>query len=664
MTPLLLSALLLAAPPAPLVSGLVNPESVAIGPGGKVYVSAIGEFDKAGDGAIFTVEDGKLVPFVAGLDDPKGIAFHLGFLYVADRNRVLKIDPKGTIAQFAPPNAFPSEPMFLNDVVIDPEGGNVYVSDSGDRKGGGGAVFRISPNGVVSLVTDHTRIPGLNIPNGLAMDGASFLLLADFGTGDLYRVKIADGTSEKVASGLGAGDGLAWDHYGRLFVSDYKGGKVHVIPRPGAKPVLVAEGFKAAADICIDHAKRRILVPDMTAGTLSELPAQVPGEAVDESPFPLKTELAFADMKWTGWEKETDTGKPSPLRPIVLTHAHDGSGRTFVATEQGVIHVIPNEANPKATKVFLDISSKVQYDDKTNEEGLLGMVFHPKYKENGEFFVYYTPKNPKKTNYVVRFKVSKDDPDKADPASETIVLKYENRPFWNHAGGTIVFGPDGMLYVFHGDGGAGNDPFGNGQNLNTWFGKILRIDVNNPADGKAYSVPKDNPFVGKENAKPEIWAYGLRNIWRMAFDKATGQLWAGEVGQNLYEEINLIKKGGNYGWNAREALHPFGGRGSGPKPEFIEPIWEYHHEVGRSITGGGVYNGKKHPELVGHYLYADYTSSKIWALKYDAKEGRVTANRPIPDKSRPVISFGEDEKGEMYLLTVAADGKGIFGLAK
>jgi len=196
------------------------------------------------------------------------------------------------------------------------------------------------------------------------------------------------------------------------------------------------------------------------------------------------------------------------------------------------------------------------------------------------------------------------------------------------------------------------------------FGKILRIDVSAAAEGKAYTVPKDNPFVGKEGAKPEIWAYGIRNVWRMAFDKATGQLWAADVGQNLFEEINIIKKGGNYGWNTREALHPFGGRGTGPKPEFIDPIWEYHHDIGKSITGGTVYNGTKFPELVGHYLYADYTSSKIWALKYDAKAGRVTANRPIKDKSRPVISFGEDEKGEVYLLTVSADGKGIFGLSK
>lgn len=319
MNPLLLSTLLLAAPPAPLVGGLKNPESVAIGPDKRAYVTAIGEFDKPGDGGVYAVDNGKLVPFVTGLDDPKGIAFHLGFCYVADRNRVLQIDPKGAVKQFAPPNAFPNEPKFLNDVVVDPEGGTVYVSDSGDLKGSGGAVYRISPNGVVGLVTDYARIPGLNTPNGLAMDGASFLLLADFGTGDLHRIKIADGSAEKVASGLGSADGLAWDHYGRLYVSDYKGGKIFVINRPGDKPALVAEGFEQAADICIDHAKRQVLVPDMKAGTLTALPAVVPGADVDEAPFALQTELAFGDMKWTGWEKETDTGKPTPLRPIVST---------------------------------------------------------------------------------------------------------------------------------------------------------------------------------------------------------------------------------------------------------------------------------------------------------------------------------------------------------
>src|SRR5262249_1585776 len=155
------------------------------------------------------------------------------------------------------------------------------------------------------------------------------------------------------------------------------------------------------------------------------------------------------------------------------------------------------------------------------------------------------------------------------------------------------------------------------------------------------AIPKDNPFVGQQDVRPEIWAYGVRNLWRMAFDKKTGKLWAGDVGQNLYEEIDIIEKGGNYGWNVRESLHPFGGKGTGPRPDLVDPIWEYHHAVGKSITGGGVYRGKQFPELDGMYLYADYVSGKIWALKYDEKEKRVTANRPIKDQAKPIMSWGE-----------------------
>lgn len=656
---------LVAAPPTPLVEGLKRPESVAVGPTGKVYVSEIGEPDKAGDGRVVLVENGKVTPFATGLDDPKGVATFQKWIYVADKTRVYRFDESGKRELFAPENVFPTDPLFLNDVAVDPESGNVYVSDSGDKKGSGGAVYRIAPNGAVTVVADTKTIPELHTPNGVALDGASFLLVGDFGTGNLFRVKLSDRSFEKIADGLGAVDGIVWDHFGRLYVSDWKGGKVHVIPRPGEKPVLFAEGLQRAADLCYDAANKRILVPDMFAGSILPFEAAVPGAPVDESPLAIETVPAFNTVTWTGWSPETDTGKLNQHRPIVLTHAGDGSGRTFVALQQGTIHAVPKDRDNAKTKVFLDITKKVRYADNMNEEGLLGFCFHPNFKTNGEAFVFYTPKDaPTRSNVVSRFKLSKSDPEVLDPASEEEILRYENRPYWNHDGGTIAFGNDGKLYIVHGDGGAGNDPHGNAQNLGVLFGKILRIDIDKKDDGKNYAIPADNPFKDDPKARPEIYAYGLRNVWRMAFDKPTGALWAADVGQNLYEEINLVKAGGNYGWNRREGLHPFGARGSGPRKEFVDPIWEYHHDVGRSITGGSVYRGAKLPDLAGHYLYGDYVSTKLWALKYDEKAGRVTANRPIASRGRPILSFGEDEAGEMYLLSASSDGKGIFGFAK
>ncbi|MCE9529539.1 MAG: PQQ-dependent sugar dehydrogenase, partial [Planctomycetes bacterium] len=514
-------------PPKPLIEGLKNPESVALW-GGKIYVSTIGEFDKDGDGAIMVIEKGKAVPFHTGLDDPKGIAAYQKFLYVTDNKKVWRIDDTGKATLFAPASAFPTEPIFLNDVAVDQESGMVYVSDSG-AKGKGGAVYRITPQGLVSVVVNEKNLPTINTPNGLALDGASHLLLLDFGSGDLYRIKLADRSSEKISEGFEGGDGLAWDFHGRLFVSSWKTGKFWVIPKVGEKPILLAEGFKSAADICLDATGKNILLPDMLAGTLSVMPIKIPGFEVDESPLALETAVAFPALKWTGWKGETDEGKVNPIRPIVLTHAGDGSNRVFVATEHGVIHTFPNDQKATETKIFLDIQDRVSYDDKQNEEGFLGLAFHPKYKENGEFFVFYTTKKSKLTNVISRFKVSKDDPNKADPASEEVLLKIE-KPFWNHDGGTICFGPDGYLYIAHGDGGAGNDPFGNGQKLSTLLGKILRIDVDQKGTGKPYAIPKDNPFVGVKDAKEEIYAYGLRNVWRMSFDRKTGWLWAGEVG--------------------------------------------------------------------------------------------------------------------------------------
>ena len=345
------------------------------------------------------------------------------------------------------------------------------------------------------------------------------------------------------------------------------------------------------------------------------------------------------------------------IRPIVITHANDGSDRVFISSQLGRIRVFRNQEDPEESTVFMDLTPQVVYIDKKNEEGLLGFAFHPNYRENGEFFVYYTTTDAPHTSVISRFRVSKDDPNRAEVKSEEEVLRIP-QPYWNHNGGTIAFGPDGYLYISLGDGGSGNDPHGNGQNLKTWLGSMLRVDVDNRDPGKAYAVPKDNPFVGRKDAQPEIYAYGLRNVWRHSFDRETGMLWAGDVGQKLWEEINIITKGGNYGWNVREGMHKFGPKGVGPRKDIIEPIWEYPHEAkqgtiggqfGKSITGGHVYRGKSVPELNGYYIYADYVTGQVYALKYNGKA--VTENRLIPSVKLPVMSFGEDQAGETYYST-------------
>ncbi len=364
---------------------------------------------------------------------------------------------------------------------------------------------------------------------------------------------------------------------------------------------------------------------------------------IETTPLPdVVIERAFPNIKIT--------------RPVIFTHAGDGSNRLFVVTQQGIVHVFPNrqDVTQEEVQTFLDINRKVVYKDNQNEEGLLGLAFHPKYKENGEFFLYYTSAEaPPHTSVISRFRVSKDDPNRADPQSEEEILRIP-QPYWNHNGGTLVFGPDGYLYIGLGDGGAANDPHGNGQNLKTLLGSILRIDVDHRQGDLKYAIPKDNPFVNNPEARGEIWAYGLRNVWRMSFDRKTNVMWIADVGQNLWEEINIGAPGGNYGWNLREGTHPFAGDGGKERTDLIDPIWEYHHDIGKSITGGHVYRGKRVPELVGKYLYADYVSGLVWALDYNYDTKKVQANYRIqpgdnlPLKNMPVVTFGEDEEGEVY----------------
>lgn len=374
---------------------------------------------------------------------------------------------------------------------------------------------------------------------------------------------------------------------------------------------------------------------------LAALVAQeVQKQPLPDTPLAVTAQRAFKKFK--------------PYRPIVITHFGDGSNRLVVAEQTGKIYVLKPGEDVESPALLINLESKIEYKDKENEEGLLGLAFHPKFKENGAFFVYYTAKytgrpGAKRESVVSRFRLSQEDSAQGDPASEVELLRIP-QPFWNHNGGTLCFGPDGMLYIGLGDGGAANDPQGNGQKMDTLLGKILRIDVDQATSDKPYGIPADNPFVKTAGARPEIYALGVRNIWRMSFDRATGAFWVADVGQNLWEEINIVKKGDNLGWNIRESRHGFNPPNAGPRPELLEPIWEYHHDIGKSITGGHVYRGKQVPALVGKYLYADYVTGKIWALEYDAQAGQVKANYILQcvDQNPPIMTFGEGEDGEVY----------------
>jgi glucose/arabinose dehydrogenase len=328
-------------------------------------------------------------------------------------------------------------------------------------------------------------------------------------------------------------------------------------------------------------------------------------------------------------------------RPVDLQHPEDQSDRLFVVEQAGIISVFPKDFTVLSKKTFLDITARV--DDGGNEEGLLGLAFHPGYKSNGYFYVNYTAANPDRT-IVSRFKVSAD-PDVADPASELVLLSF-NQPYSNHNGGQLAFGPDGFLYIAIGDGGSGGDPQNHGQDLKTILGSIARIDVDHASGARNYTIPGDNPFKGNTSGySEEIYAYGMRNPWRMSFDAQTGQLWAGDVGQNSYEEIDLIVNGGNYGWNIMEAKHCF--RANCNQSGLKLPVWEYPRSEGISITGGYVYRGSLFPSLKGRYIYADYGSQKVWAL--DVSDMNNPGNTYLFTADFAIASFGVDRDNEIYL---------------
>ena len=372
-------------------------------------------------------------------------------------------------------------------------------------------------------------------------------------------------------------------------------------------------------------------------------------------------------------------------RTLWMSEAPDASGRMFIVQQDGRILVTRKGTDGSDAKEFLNIVDRKPFVD--NEEGLLSVAFHPGFKTNRLFYIYYNQQNSNtgslfpRRSVISEMKVSEGDRDKADLTTERIVLEVP-QPFGNHKGGEIGFGPDGYLYIALGDGGLGCDPLGNGQNTSTLLAKILRIDVNSRSEVQmgptrqtlAYGIPSDNPFVHEPDmsglgARKEIWAYGLRNVWRYSFDRQTGDLWAGDVGQDFWEEVDLITKGGNYGWSVREATHPFK-----PGPigaQYAEPVLEYahrpdllsqskfpKHSIGLCVVGGYVYRGKKYPALKGVYVYGDYNLGTIWGLRY--QDGKVTDYGTLLEQPKNISSFAEDSDGELYALALDA---GIYSIA-
>jgi len=336
---------------------------------------------------------------------------------------------------------------------------------------------------------------------------------------------------------------------------------------------------------------------------------------------------------------------PAFSNPVELTGANDGTDRLFIVEQKGKIYQFLNKGDVNNAKLFLDITDRVSSG---GEMGLLGLAFHPDFKHTGYFYVNYTRRKPWLSTVIARFKVSPTNANLVDPKSEQILLTYE-QPYDNHNGGKVAFGNDNYLYIAAGDGGSWGDPHGNAQNKTSLLGKILRIDINKTDGEKKYAIPADNPFKGnKQNFKEEIFAYGMRNPWRFSFDRTTGLLWAGDVGQNQKEEVDIIEKGGNYGWNTMEAEDCYKS-GRCDKSPFILPVTSYGRNLGTSITGGYVCRDKSLPALTGKYIYGDYTSGNIWSLSHSGK--KATGNGLIASVVPGTLSsFGEDNNHSLYIL--------------
>lgn len=358
-------------------------------------------------------------------------------------------------------------------------------------------------------------------------------------------------------------------------------------------------------------------------------------------------------------------------RPVALTIPNDGSQREFLSLQRGKILILPKDEAATEAKIFLDLSPRgMEAKDGLFEEGLNGLAFHPKFKDNGLFYLCYTMQKPKR----IRISEMKANGDVADEKTERVILEIP-MVNWNHHGGNILFGPDGFLYMGMGDNSKRNGELKMSQLNAVLYGKILRIDVDSREYAGAYGIPADNPYANGVNALPQIYANGIRNPWGLSFD-AKGHLWCADVGQDLYEEINWITNGGNYGWQYREGPAPFTLNTDTPPADakFIEPVFAYNHGEGLSITGGFVYTGKALPDLAGAYVYGDFVLGKVWALKTD-DAGKVQSNTLLftspqtpadnPKKKPTVLikptAFGPDASGEVIVLDWNG---GLYRLAK
>lgn len=328
-------------------------------------------------------------------------------------------------------------------------------------------------------------------------------------------------------------------------------------------------------------------------------------------------------------------------QPVHIAVAPGTPGRLYVVEQSGVVRIV--EAGTVRKEPFLDIRRQV---DSGGEKGLLAIVFHPRFRDNREFFVNYTAQDGRGLHTrVSRFRAVSAD--RADVDTESVLLRID-QPYGNHNGGQLAFGPDGYLYIGMGDGGSANDPRRHAQNPDSLLGKLLRIDVDRTEAGRGYGVPADNPFVDRKGFRPEIWALGLRNPWRFSFDAGSGALWLADVGQDRVEEINVIRKGGNYGWHVMEGdiCNPAIGRRCDASG-FDPPVFVYRHPDGFSVTGGFVYRGRAIPLLCGAYLFADYVTQRLWALRW--RDGKVVAHAELATRAGGISTFGQDEQLELYI---------------